>query len=203
MLIVTGLGRCGTSAIMKFLIAMGMKDGETSFHGEVRAGYEFAQAWTINRDLYTEQYVKNNQVIGHFKEKIQALKVEVVKDPRFTWHPDLIKIWAETIPIKVLVCHRDPEEVIRSRRLAEQAAQYDFSDPKRKADLSQFQIDFCDFITSLLKNKIQFELIYFPHFVEDFDGTYQALKRLGCEFDYEEAKKKWAETIDPKLVMIK
>jgi len=52
MLIVTGLGRCGTTAIMKFLKEIGLNLGKVSYSKIMRAGYEDRHVYMINVHLH-------------------------------------------------------------------------------------------------------------------------------------------------------
>ena len=53
MVIVTGLGRCGTSILTKYLGDVGFGVGRNiNWHDEARAGYELSTAYSINREMW-------------------------------------------------------------------------------------------------------------------------------------------------------
>lgn len=54
MIIITGLGRCGTSVLTKYLGELGFGLGKNvSWNHDVRAGMELSTAYTITHDLST------------------------------------------------------------------------------------------------------------------------------------------------------
>ena len=52
MIIITGIGRCGTSAMTQFLIGMGYEAGYVRYDPKIRAGMEHPYVVAANRSLY-------------------------------------------------------------------------------------------------------------------------------------------------------
>ena len=180
MVIVTGLGRCGTSILTKYLGDVGFGVGRNiNWHDEARAGYELSTAYSINREMWNN-YCKAGKPIdldfdyrGPYwkckyreaifnvdKDEEKQGKVEVIKDPRFTWNPALIEAWwTVRQDLKLIICHRDIQSVMDSRKSL--PPQYD--DPKR-VKLSEYKEDFADFYTKVLQLEIPYVTLFFPKF---------------------------------------
>ena len=64
MVIITGLGRCGTSILMKYLKEVGIGIGKNvNWHNAASAGYELSTFYTIIDDLY-HYYCKKDKKIN-------------------------------------------------------------------------------------------------------------------------------------------
>ncbi len=211
MFIITGLGRCGTSILTKYLGEVGFGLGHNvNWNAEMRAGLELSTAYAINREIH-QAYCMSNKPIDleypfrgnywkcTYREAIQNVdkderqgKVDVFKDPRFTWNPALVEAWwSVRQDIKFIICHRKIEDVYKSRK----AMLPHQDDPKRK-ELAEYKIDFADFFTCILELKIPYCLLYFPNFLFDFDGVHYLLNDIGLEHNYDKGKKVWDELID-------
>jgi hypothetical protein len=203
MLIITGLGRCGTSLTMKILQDLDFNLGvNVSWIDEVNAGLELGSVHRINQEMYLT-YLKNNSEINlddkstfnHWEGKTfryiiqnfdrdtrQGDFVDVIKDPRLTWHPGLIRAWWEVRKdIKLLILHRDPNQIIKSRFRLDSR----FYDPKdgRMKDVNMFKIDFSDFLVEVLKLEIPFKLAFYPTFCYSPNILFNALCGLCNNFN--------------------
>lgn len=220
MIIITGLGRCGTSIITKYLQKVGFGCGQNiNWHDEARAGMELSTAYSINREMWNN-YCKAGKPIdldfdyrGPYwkckyreaifnvdKDEKQINKdgkgVEVIKDPRFTWSPDLIEAWwTVRQDIKLIICHRDIKSVMGSRKAL--PPQYD--DPKR-IELSEYKIDFADFYTKVLELEIPYVTLFYPKFIRDFASTHATLKKIGLRHDFDKGKEIWDNLMDLSLL---
>ena len=211
MIIITGLGRCGTSILTKYLGRVGFALGRNvNWHEIVRAGLELSTAYAIT-DNMNHYFLKLGKPIdlnapSHgdywnctYKEAILNVdkderqgKVDVFKDPRLTWNPDLIKAWwSVRQDFKLIICHRKIEDVYKSRKSL--PPQYD--DPKR-IELDEYKIDFADFITEVLELKIPYKFLFFPQFLFEFEHVWKTLQEIGLEHSFEDGKKIWDEIIE-------
>lgn len=198
MIIVTGLGRCGTSILTKYLGECGYGLGKNvNWHDKARAGLELSTAYSLNQDMWiscchagkpidlTRKYRGSYWDGMTYKEVIQNVdkdeerqgKIEVWKDPRFTWNPELIEAWwSVRQDIKLIICHRDIQSIYNSRKSLPE--QYD--DPKRK-EIEEYKVDFADFITKVLQLNIPYMFLFYPHFLLEINETVMKLKEFGLE----------------------
>lgn len=219
MLIITGLGRCGTSFLIQFLKEVGFGIGENvAWHEEARAGWELATAWAINRDMYQMLLATGKIDLDvkvetpywgntSFRERINQVdkderqgRVEVIKDPRFTWHPKLIEAWHEVRKdLKLLICHREIEDILRSR----QQLPTQYHDPKRLDNLDEFKIDFADFFTMVLSLEIPYQILIFPELLSQHERVVEALASVGLVLNLKETRKIWDELVDYSKVTVR
>lgn len=218
MYIITGLGRCGTSILTKYLKEVGFGIGQVvHWHEEARAGYELSTFYAITEWLYHE-YSKKGLKINlddkfkgtywkglTYREALQKVddderqgKVDVVKDPRITWHPDIIEaMWEARSDIKLLICHRDIESIYNSRNLS---LPEKYNDPKPRKELYEYQVDFAEFFTRVLKIGIPYKTFYFPDFLKDFDELWFSLMDVGLVHSVSKGKEVWDSIIDKELI---
>ena len=140
MIIITGLGRCGTTFIATLFKELGFGMGtRLRFSKDLRAGMEFDVAYSISRDIH--DYWKRTGKIEldlarkakywgceiSLRDRILRLDndtpshrnegtVEVFKDPRVTWSPLVIRAWWEVRQdLRLIIMHRNFEDIIESR----------------------------------------------------------------------------------------
>lgn len=226
MIIITGLGRCGTSILTKYLREVGFGLGRNvSWNAEMRAGLELSTAYRLNQRMW-DGFSKNGNPIDldrifsgdywkgkSYRQCILEVdkdprqgKVDVFKDPRFTWHPDLIEAWWNVRKdIKLIICHRDIDQIYKSRKALNNTGQ---DDPKRAVhpsnpdiELPRYKIDFADFFTRVLEIGIDYKLLFFPKFLQDFDSTWKSLNEIGLDHRYEKGQEVWNKLIDVSLLI--
>jgi hypothetical protein len=199
MIIITGLGRTGTTALSSFFLNMGYSLGDVLYWEKVDAGLELREGYRINIEMY--EAIKKGETLSQFDDRINALKVDVFKDPRFTWHPDIIRHWCSVRKdIKLIVTHRRISDIIMSRISADQNVDYDFLDPKRKNDYEMFQQDFEAFMTEIMHGTTPYCILIYDKFLNDYEGTYKKLRGIGIEMNYFRGEEIWKETIRPVTI---
>jgi hypothetical protein len=211
MLIITGLGRCGTSFLASVLLAMNYKTGKNiNWHESVNAGYELSTVHSINHDMYFEQILKHGEVLlnniclgdywgkgGHgytYKEAILNFDkderqgpVNFVKDPRFMWHPKIIEAWWRVRKdLRFMILHRDFEQVRQSRvRLPKQ-----YDDPARGSEsVTKYKTDFADCITVMEDMRIPYRIEMFPKYLYDAKPLFRKIRELGLQTCHLEGNK--------------
>jgi hypothetical protein len=217
MLIITGLGRCGTSFMMKFIKELGFPVGkDLHWIDEINAGYELRSAYSINLMAYS-YYIKQGKEIDldaklddkywkdmSLREMIQnvdkdprQLSVYAFKDPRFTWSPKLIEMWwSVRHDIEVLLLHRNVQEIIDSRGRLPQT--YQEPKPERVNKPEVYKADFHDFLIKLLELQIPYQMLLYPNFTRDYDMTVRALNNLTYYFDSVKYKGNWDNIVQPR-----
>lgn len=216
MIIITGLGRCGTSILTKYLQEVGFELGRNiNWHSQVRAGLELSTFYSIV-DWMHHEYCKQGKKINlndpckceywngyTYEEALNKVDkderqgpVEIVKDPRITWNPDLIEsIWKARKDIKLIICHRKIEDIYKSRKSLPK--QYD--DPKPRIELNEYKQDFADFYTKVLELRIPHINLFFPHFIKYFTMLYYSVNEF-LPHDYDKGKEVLERIIDKDLL---
>lgn len=205
MYIITGLGRCGTSIITKYLGSVGFGLGKNiNWHNKANAGLELSTFYAYIDDFYN-LYIKKGipidldkrvvydywkglsyrEIFNRVDKDERQGKVDIVKDPRITWHPDIIEaLWECRQDIKLIICHRKPEDVKHSR----ETLPVQYGDPKPRKELSDYKIDFCDFYTRVLELEIPYITLYFPNFISNNKKLHKTLCDFGLVHEYDEEK---------------
>lgn len=218
MILITGLGRCGTSILTKYLKEVGIGIGvNVNWHENVRAGYELTTFYTLTHDLY-HRFCKVKEPIDldvecwgdywegrTYRQALQEVDkderqgdVQIVKDPRVTWHPDIIEAIHEARDgdIRLIICHRKIENVMRSRKSLPE----NYDDPKPRKVLDEYKIDFADFYTKVLELNIEHINVFFPNFLLDFPKTYWQLTNIGLPHNFQKGYEIWGNIINKDLL---
>jgi len=221
MVIVTGLGRCGTSLVMKLFEQLGYNLGyNISWIDEINAGLELSPLHRINSEMYfyyilqgkeidldasvTFKYWKGKtyrEVIQTFdKDPVQGDFIYFIKDPRLTWDKKMIRAWWECRKdLKFLFLHRDIDYIIKSRKSLPSR----FEDPKaERKNPDCYKIDFYESITEILSLNIPYQLIFYPNFCYKPEILFNALENLCNNFklEKEEIIVCWNEIFDPNKI---
>ena len=236
MVVITGLGRCGTTLMMLVYRELGYGVGRTLGYSErVRAGMELAPAYAISRDMY-DYYLKHGKEVDLYekhdgkywratygktslRDRILFLDedtpqnrkegiIEVIKDPRITWHPKIIRAWWEVRKdLKLVILHRKPEEIIASRSkvgVDNWGSDAHFQDPKRAQRLHQFYEDWEAFANEVKELGIPHVLWEYPDFVDRPKGQLfmhlQSIDAMKPEIELEEFEVAWDTVFDRDLV---
>jgi len=196
MIIITGLGRCGTSLMAGVFKALGYGMGKHGMsYGERRkAGWEWAPAYAISRDMYDE-YLRRGKEIDLYEvtdalywgkislrdrilridndtppERNEGEPIELFKDPRVTWHPKIIQAWwSIRKDLRLIILNRKPENIINSRAkvgIENWGSDAHFQDPKRGMDVKQFYDDYKGFMHQVKVLGIPHVLLNYPAFVK-------------------------------------
>lgn len=216
MFIITGLGRCGTSILTKFLGELGYALGKNvHWHPEARAGLELSPAYSLNIDMYRQFCQKGIPINidskpsgeywkGHtYRSAINSIDnddrqggVDVFKDPRFTWDGGLIAAWWEARKdIKLIICHRLIQNIYNSRKNL--PPQYD--DPKR-TNIEEYYEDFGRFMDMVYNLKIPHIMLHYPKWIYDCDNTWVKLNEFGLGFKFCDAVEVHDRIIDYDLL---
>jgi hypothetical protein len=212
MVIITGLGRCGTSILTKYYSLIGVSVGKNvNWHDIARAGMELSPAYSITHDIY-HLFIKlgksidlNHEALGDYwspltyKEAILKVdkddrqgNVELFKDPRLTWHPDIIRAWwSVRQDIKLIICHRKPEDVYKSR----ESLPIQYGDPKRR-ELIEYKIDFEEFFTTVLELGIPYKTLYFPNFLFNYEEVINIADHFKLTINHNGSRQIWDDLIE-------
>lgn len=200
MLIITGVGRCGTSVIAKFFHNMGFNLGKVEWNDDINAGMEDAGVVWINRSLYvcTLKHGSPSRFLLKGRRHILNCNLKIVKDPRFTW-PGVLEGWCKfRKDLKILILYRDFNAVLASRKKMGGESN-DMIDP-RKYTMERLQTDFARFFNVILTNKIKYRILLFPDIVRNQANIMYALGDLGIELSFTKGLQVLERIIDRSLV---
>lgn len=201
MLIITGPGRSGTSLLAQFCKELGFDPGG-EWHDGVNAGMEFPVVVRINDAILKEaaRTGKSVETLKQYAETMRSLPNQVIKDPRFSYHPAVIEAWYSVRQdLSVLLTYRKPEHSIASRKRLARALFVGFN--KRSPD--KVRIEFANTIETLLQLNIPFKCILFPHFLKNYDEVASTFSYLGLEIDPSTGRSKWDRLVNPDHVHFK
>jgi len=115
MIIITSVGRSGTSFLTKFLSECGLSVGSDRWYEPIQAGMENKETIAINQNLI-RHFVKGEKInLWRVYADIEDLNYDVVKDPSFLTDVRLIESWWKVRKdLKVIFLYRDPQDVVDS-----------------------------------------------------------------------------------------
>jgi hypothetical protein len=199
MLIITGPGRSGTSLLALFCKELGFDPGGT-WHDPVDAGLEYPPVVRINNAFLDDIAATGttDTAAPAQRDAIAALDYAVIKDPRFTYHSSIFRVWgAVRQDISVLVTYRRPEHTIASRKRRATDLMRGINKNRSGDDVRQ---ELADTLEVLLDMQIPHRMILFPQMLERYDEVYTVLRDLGLEFDKEKGREIWGRIIRPDRV---
>lgn len=170
MVIITGVGRCGTSLVAEYLQKIGFKTDAKNYYKEVNAGHESVKSVEIS-----SFYIKNklqNKPNKHLHEifAIGGIGLDFIKDPLFLVYPELIIEWHKRIPVKVLMMRRDPVSITLSCMRSPT-----MSGPNYRNYPEQIIEHENEFIKICQDNNIKLHQIQFPDVVDNPKPLFEAL----------------------------
>ncbi len=197
MLIITGPGRSGTSVLARFCESLGYQPGG-EWCDEIDAGLEHPRVAAINDAMFREARTTGRIVdaLAANRAEIASLDLQVIKDPRFTYHPLILRSWRQVRPdLTVLLTYRNPELSIASRK---RHREHLFI--KHKARPETLKCDLADSIEVLLDCEIPHAMLLFPNFLKQYDRVHRTLTDLGLSFSEREGRAEWDRIVDEKRV---
>ncbi len=198
MILVTGVGRCGTSALMQYFINIGLRTGKMSWHKRYDAGNENPEVLNIN-NKFRKRFM-NGLPMKNAKlyEMAKQVDYDVVKDPQFLTFPSLINHWAEARDdIRIIYCTRKPEHIVESlRRIPEMTSPV----YRSHADLIVQKQN--NFLARLDKLELPYTTIEFPHFMHFPEVINWVLEEEGLTLP-DDIETVWRETFQHSKVHIK
>lgn len=168
---------------------------DAPFAGQYWKGYTYREALNeFDKDERLKEE-KNREIIKSHNERPK--KVEVVKDPRITWHPDIIEAIYKARPdAKLIICHRDIKDIQQSRLNLNER----YNDPKPRKVLEDYQVDFAEFYTRVVKIKIPYKVLLYPDCLRNHKELWTELSDFGLSHDINTGKKVWDKLIDKRLL---
>ncbi len=194
MIIVTTPGRSGSSLLMAYFKKLGINIGDLRWLHFFQAGMELPAAVRINA-LFRKKIINNQKLRDkELYNDIAAINYEVIKDPQFVLHPEIIEHWwAVRKDIKIIYLTRKPEQIVNSlkRHSSMNSPVY-----RNHADLIVAHEN--DFLARLDKLKIPYKKFVFPDFTDQIKDINKCVKDFGIEKPTNE--KVWKNMVNPKKI---
>ncbi len=134
---------------------------------------------------------KVNSLLQNHSRDMAGISNQVIKDPRFTHHPEIIRAWHSVRgDLKVLLTYRSPEQILESSKRLSVVR------PNHLHQSDVFRQDFANCIEAMLDLDIDFRILLFPYFLKQYDNVYQAFSELGLHFDREVGRQVWDRLVD-------
>jgi hypothetical protein len=191
MLVITGMGRSGTSVLAALCKQLGYDPGGDYVEG-INAGLEDPAVVAVNEDVF-----RPAPAGGPLAGRVRAVRRVVVKDPRFILEAGRpLRVWWEhRQDLRVVLTGRDPEEVVRSR----QAHPHWFGQV-HDGEAGVLRDDVAAAAGLMTDLGIPFRRLHFPDFLGEPAAVFEALRFGGLSFSDWRAKRHWRKLVDPAKV---
>ena len=165
MIIIATVGRAGSSILTLFFQKCGLNVGSDTWYKAFNAGMENKETLLINNELI-KHYVKGEQINHYYVwGDIYKMRYDVIKDPSFVAHPQIIKNWWKARKdLKIIFLHRNAQDVVDScKRLPE------WTGPTYRCFPEMIEAKNDDFLRTVNKMGIPIKIFKFPQFL---DGSF-------------------------------
>ncbi len=197
MIIITTVGRAGSSMLARYCQELGLDIGSTNYVPYYKAGYECQQVAQINNMLRRKDLMGESLKDKDVRKRIKGLSNDVAKDPQFLVHPVFIEQWwFARKDIKVIYLWRTAKDIVSSQRQV----------PKMNSPVFRNHADLIvkhgkEFVDIMKKNKIPHKVFRFPNFLDKFDDIYNTIVKFhGKKIDKKKAKAIWEKLINKTLI---
>ncbi len=190
MLVITGMGRSGTSVLAAACQRLGFDPGG-DYHKVINAGLEDPEVVAINEAILRPDR-RGAPVAGGTLQLVARVRRAVIKDPRFilAGGAALRVWWQQRQDLRVVLTTRDPEEVVRSRRSHPDW----FGAAGESARV--LEEDVAATVGLMTARGIPFRTLRFPDFLAQPDQVFDALRFGGLSFTDEAARDQWRRQVD-------
>jgi len=179
-IIITTIGRSGSSALMKWCQAIGYSTGKMYWHPLYKAGMENPQAVRINGKFRARALKKESLEDGRIYKELGNLRASIVKDPQFLVHTEIIEHWVKVKgKIKVVYLNRDFQEIVDSLKRVPEMNSPVF---RNHVDLMKQRED--DFLNRCKKLNIPFKVWTYP-FKDKHDEIFNFIGKGSKEESYQ------------------
>jgi len=200
MLVITGLGRCGTSMVSAILERCGRGPGG-DFNPEVRAGYENPRLSEINNVIGRSYPVMGPKSADPFRAPIQTCPRLVIKDPRFVSKAGVLETWLRfRDDLRFLVMFREPRDSVESARasISKDRTPETFGEDVLSAERA---LDAA--LWTLLRSKSRFAVVRYPAVLSDPGSLYDALWYLDHKVPRPTFDQAFRDVADKNMVTVR
>ena len=191
-LVITAMGRSGTSLMAKYSTLLGFSTGGR-WNQRINAGYEKLSIVRLNE--FIRDHGGDPGFDATIEKRIRRIGKRVIKDPRFVSFDHVLRHWtACRKQMKVIHLTRDSECIMQSYKTS-----FKHTDPRsRKEDIDNYLKRFREEVQQLDVPMVE---LNYPDYLDQYDEVYKALHDFGeLEFEYDKGKALWDHVVDKKLV---
>ena len=193
MLIITGTGRSGTTALAQWIQELGLLPYEGEYIKQHYSGLEPSDVSRVNSAIWLGNDAPMQSIPAQ-EAAIKEVNHTIMKDDKF-FYGNVLDTWLSVRKdFKFLITIRNFHKVEKSRRSVGQL--------NKIRTPEQLNSDFGKFLSRVILNDIKYEIIRFPDFLDSYEEVYSKLNRLApeIEIDFEKGKEAWEKVINKSLV---
>jgi hypothetical protein len=200
MLIITGSGRSGTSAIAKWMSECDLITYDSEWIPQFYSGYEPKDVSRLNSAIWLGNDAPLQSLQAQ-EEMIKSFDYKIIKENSF-FYGNVLSTWlSHRDDFKFLICLRNFHQVEKSRRRVNQL--------NKIKTPEEMKTRFGTFLSELVFKNIDFEIVKFPDFIDEHEKVYNKVKNLGEEYlvksngdmlSFEESKNIWNKVMDKNII---
>jgi len=196
MIIIATVGRTGSSVLLEYLSKIGLGAGDVKWIKKFDAGMENPRVSNINHKFRKKLLHGGTLRSQEIQRQIMSLGFDVIKDPQFLVHPDIIKYWIKVrTDIQVIFLTRDSHQVVSSMR-----RHPEMNTPAFRCFPEKIRDHEDRFLKILNRFKIKYIKLSFPDFLSQKKLIDDTVKRWG--YIIKPTDEIWDMVIKPEKVHI-
>jgi hypothetical protein len=193
MLVITGTGRSGTTAIALWLKEMNLLPYEGEYIEQFHSGLEPIDVSRVNSAIWLGNDAPMQSLPAQ-EAAIRDFNYPIVKDAMF-FYGNVLDTWLSVRKdMKFLISIRKFSLVEKSRMNVKQMNQV--RSPK------ELEADFGRFLSLIIFNKLPYEIICFPDFLDNYKEVHKKIKALdpSLKINYKKGEVAWNKVIKKSKV---
>ena len=193
MLVITGTGRSGTTALAQWLKELNLLPYEGEYIKQHYSGLEPFDVSRVNSAIWIGNDAPMQSIPAQ-EAAIRAVDYSIIKDDKF-FYSNVLDTWLSVRKdMKFLITIRNFSKVEKSRRAVGQL--------NKIRTPEQLNSDFGKFLHRVILNKLPYQIICFPDFLDSYEEVYEKFKLIApeIEINFEEGKLAWDKVINKNLV---
>lgn len=193
MLVITGTGRSGTTALAQWLQELNLLPYEGEYVAQFYSGLEPRDVKRVNSAIWLGNDAPMQSIPAQ-AAAIRDFDYPIVKDPMF-FYGNVLDTWLSVRKdLKFLVSIRKFANVEKSRRSVGQINQ--------ARNPQELQSDFGKFLSTVVFNKLPYEIICFPDFLDSYEEVHEKIMKLepSLKINYAKGETAWKKVVQKNLV---
>ena len=195
MIIITGTGRSGTTALAQWLDELELLPYKGEYIPQHFSGLEPADVSRVNSAIWLGNDAPMQSIPAQ-EAAIKSFEYDIIKDDSF-FYGNVLDTWLSVRKdMKFLITIRNFHKVEKSRRAAGQL--------NKIRTPEQLNSDFGKFLSRIILNDLPYEIISFPNFLDEYEQVYQVFRKIAPEIiketDFEKGREAWNKVIDKSKV---